>query len=317
MKKLLLISTFTALIAGPATAADLARPVYRRPVVVAAPVYTWTGFYVGGNVGYSWGNARTDLAASGSTATFVNNPPGFPGFPSTVGFVDTNTGRLTGSIGGVQAGYNFQFNPQWVLGVEADIQGSGERGSGTFVDSFSTLVCFIATGPTTCPPTAPLNGTAATGYEARIGWFGTVRGRLGVLITDHVLLYGTGGLAYGQVKLSGNSTVTGAIMPTPGVVLPFTPAATAFDVSKTKVGFSVGGGLEGKCPHWLSANWTWKLEYLYLDLGSLDTVSSFVAPSVAVAPLTGSISTHTHFTDNIVRVGLNYKLDYAAAPVYK
>ena len=76
---------------------------------------------------------------------------------------------------------------------------------------------------------------------------------------------------------------------------------------------------------WLPANWTWKLEYLYLDLGSLDAVTSF-AGNIAfqgvtisgTAPITGTITTHTHFRDNIVRVGLNYKFDYAAAPaVYK
>src|SRR6516225_10388979 len=61
MRKLLLGGiALAALVAGPATAADLARPVYRRPVVVAAPVYTWTGFYVGGNVGYAWSHASLD-----------------------------------------------------------------------------------------------------------------------------------------------------------------------------------------------------------------------------------------------------------------
>jgi opacity protein-like surface antigen len=53
------------------------------------------------------------------------------------------------------------------------------------------------------------------------------------------------------------------------------------------------------------------VEYLYLDLGSVDTTSSFVLPSLSSAtvfsPITGTINTHTHFTDNIVRVGLNYQ----------
>src|SRR6516225_8496103 len=105
MRKLLLGGiALAALVAGPATAADLARPVYRRPVVVAAPVYTWTGFYVGGNVGGSWGNARTDIAGSGTTITnlggvFVATNP-----PAT--FADSQTQRLNGVIGGGQVGYN-------------------------------------------------------------------------------------------------------------------------------------------------------------------------------------------------------------------
>jgi outer membrane immunogenic protein len=189
------------------------------------------------------------------------------------------------------------------LGFEADIQASGQRGSGTFVDPFSTPICITET-LSECVGTAPLNGTATTAYEAKIGWFGTVRGRFGGLITDQVLLYGTGGLAYGGVKVSGNTNISGSS----GNIL-FTPTGTAYSASRTNVGFSVGGGVEGKFSLWLPANWTWKLEYLYLDLGSLEAVSSFSAPTSAlsVLPLTGSITAHTHFADNILRVGLNYQ----------
>src|SRR6516165_3739553 len=103
MKKLLLTSiAFVALVAGPATAADLARPVYRRPVVVAAPVYTWSGFYVGGNVGGSWGDARTDIAGSATTVALPGFLGGFPG--NNVAFADSNTARLNGVIGGGQIG---------------------------------------------------------------------------------------------------------------------------------------------------------------------------------------------------------------------
>jgi outer membrane immunogenic protein len=105
-------------------------------------------------------------------------------------------------------------------------------------------------------------------------------------------------------------------------VVPLTPAATAFSESKTKVGYAVGGGIEGKCSYLLPAGWTWKLEYLYVDLGSVDTVAPFPGAFVVALPFTaspfiGAITTHTRFTDNIVRVGLNYKFGYAAAPVYK
>jgi outer membrane immunogenic protein len=88
----------------------------------------------------------------------------------------------------------------------------------------------------------------------------------------------------------------------------------AFDSSDTNVGFSVGGGLEGKFPYWLPINWTWKFEYLYLDLGSLDAGTPFATtplihsfPVNPASPAVGTINTHTHFTDNILRVGLNYK----------
>jgi outer membrane immunogenic protein len=322
MKKLLLTSiAFVALVAGPATAADLARPVHRRPVVVAAPVYTWTGFYVGGNVGGSWGDARTDIAGSATIISFPGSTA--PETNAPVTFADSQTQRLNGVIGGGQIGYKFQFSPRWVLGLEADIQGSGERGSGTFADPFSTLICtgLAINEPGQAPfcgTRSPANGAAVTAYDAKIGWFGTVRGILGVLITDHVLLYGTGGLAYGRVELSGNTSVTGSIPP-PNVI---TPGASVFSESKTNVGYAFGGGFEGKCSY-LPTGWTWKAEYLYVDLGSLDTVAPFPGgpvvgvPGPLTTPFTGAITTHTRFTDNIVRVGLNYKFGYAAAPVYK
>jgi outer membrane immunogenic protein len=321
MKKLLLAGiAFAALVAGPATAADLARPVHRRPVVVAAPVYTWTGFYVGGNVGGSWGNARTDIAGSGTTVTFPGRSFAFTNPPAA--FADSQTQRLNGVIGGGQVGYNYQFSPRWVLGFEADIQGSGERGSNTFADPLTGTVCG-GVSPPACTVTAPFNAAAVTSYEAKIGWFGTVRGRLGFLISDQVLLYGTGGLAYGHVELSGNTNVNGSI----DLILstaPFAPGATAFSESKTNTGFVVGGGIEGKCSYWLPTGWTWKLEYLYADLGSVDFTGPFPAANPTgnagafTSPFTGAITTHTRFTDNIVRVGLNYKFGYAAAPaVYK
>jgi len=176
--------------------------------MVPAPVYSWTGWYVGGNVGYGWGNARADIAGSGTSLLFPIAVPGFPGVPATLGFADSNTGRLDGVIGGAQLGYNYQFRPKWVVGFEADIQGSGQRGSGTFVTPLSAQLCtdlVVFPPPVGCDEFTTGNGTAATGYEAKIGWFGTVRGRLGFLITDQVLLYGTGGLAYGRVEVSGNT----------------------------------------------------------------------------------------------------------------
>ena len=91
---------------------------------------------------------------------------------------------------------------------------------------------------------------------------------------------------------------------------PFPPATTPFSTAKTDTGFTVGGGVEGKS--WLPANWTWKLEYLYVDLGSLDLTGPFPAANPTggaplgafTTPFTGAITAHTHFT---VRVGLNYQ----------
>jgi outer membrane immunogenic protein len=317
VKKLLLISTAFAVLIAPTMAGAKPLRVYRRPVPVAAPVSTWTGFYVGGNVGYSWGDARTNIAGSASTVALPSLSGGFPG--NNVAFADSSTSGLNGFIGGAQIGYNYRFSPRWVLGFEADIQGSGEQGSNTFVDSFSTKVCSVGGGgppPGCLTPPGTLNATAATAYDAKINWFGTVRGRLGFLIGDQLLLYGTGGLAYGRVEVSGTTNVTGVDVTNalPGTT-PLTPAATAFNQSQIRAGFALGGGIEGKVPYLLPAGWTWKLEYLYVDLGSLSTASPFPgayvpipgSPFLATSPFTGAITTHTRFTDNILRVGMNFK----------
>jgi outer membrane immunogenic protein len=245
MKKLFLATTaFVVLAAASAGAADMsARPVYAPPAPV--PVYSWTGIYWGGNVGYSWGQSKNDgtLAGFGVTATESQD--------------------MDGVIGGAQTGYNYQFGA-WVLGLEADIQASGQKGGSTF------QVLGL--------PTATLT------TDHKLEWFGTARPRLGVLATPNLLLYGTGGVAFGQVKDSYTATVAGL-----GTVA----TATVDDV---KAGWTAGAGIEGA----FGGGWSAKVEYLYIDLGKLQ--------QTVTLPLAGVTATfNSHVTDNIVRVGLNYK----------
>jgi len=120
----------------------------------------------------------------------------------------------------------------------------------------------------------------------KIDWFGTVRGRLGILATPQVLLYATGGLAYGEVD---SSAVIGA-------------AGTAFStVSNTHVGWTVGAGIEGM----IGPNWTARLEYLYIDLGTAN--GSFATTIGALGGGSVVENFSSHVTDNILRVGINYK----------
>jgi outer membrane immunogenic protein len=257
----------------------------------------WTGFYLGGNLGYGWANPGVDTTGNAMTISPLGGRP----FPNSIAFAGSHTAELDGFVGGGQVGYNYQISPRWLVGFETDIQGSAERGTDIFTDAFSAPFCIAIAGPPIHCTTTPFNGTATTDYQAKILWFGTVRGRLGALVTDRVLVYATGGLAYGRVKVAGSTSVDGLLGG--GSILQ--PGTSAFSAERTNVGFAVGGGIEGK----IFANWTWKLEYLHLNLGSLDSVTTF--PPIVVrggaTPAVGTMTTHTEFTDDIVRVGLNYK----------
>jgi outer membrane immunogenic protein len=287
MKKFLLggIAAVALSAAGSAMAADLRvkAPIYKAPPPVV--VYSWAGFYVGGNVGYSWGRASTNI-----TVPDFETESGFGPLPVS-GFSISDRVRPGGVIGGGQIGWNWQA-ARWVLGIEADLQASGQK------DSVTRSVEFTVIDINPGDPTVIVSGSHVTALEAKLRWFGTVRGRVGYA-WDGLLLYGTGGLAYGNFKLSGTTTTSGAGIPIGcGICPPSFPFADtiAFNYSKTSAGWTLGAGIEGAA--WAS-NWTWKVEYLYIDLGTFDQL--FVTP-------VGVVTTKTDVTDHILRVGLNYRL---------
>ena len=121
-----------------------------------------------------------------------------------------------------------------MFGLETDLQWTGQRGSTSFC---LTVAC-------------PL-GSFVANADYKLQWFGTARARAGWLVDPRVLLYVTGGAAYGQVKADYAAGILG---------LPL----LASSVSTTRLGWTVGGGIEGM----LSPNWTVKAEYLYVDLGT-------------------------------------------------
>src|SRR5262249_22490897 len=108
-----------------------------------------------------------------------------------------------GVIGGGQIGYNWQFSPIWVVGIEADIQGSAQKDTRTCVLPCGTG---INTVPTVVGALFPVNFTTYS-IEQKLQWFGTVRGRLGYT-NGPALFYVTGGLAYGEVQT--NASVAGS-----------------------------------------------------------------------------------------------------------
>jgi outer membrane immunogenic protein len=235
------------------------------------PIYSWTGFYAGVNAGYSWGNADSNLndlglaGGFGNGIGFTNSLPG--SFPVSL--------RPEGFIGGAQAGYNWQVSPGWLIGLEADLQGSAEKDRVSRVFSYG---CDVE-GLTTC--------NLSQTRDAKIDWFGTVRGRIGWLPTQTSLLYVTGGLAYGRVSVTG--TVTDDTNNT--------GASFTFGDSRLKAGFALGAGFEAA----FAPKWTVKMEYLYVDLGSIG--------GSGIEPISGSVySWDAKFVDHILRAGVNYKL---------
>jgi outer membrane immunogenic protein len=293
------IVTVAVMIGSPAFAADMAVKAPPAPV----PVYDWTGFYFGGNVGYGWGRAPTDVnvptipdldvVTIGLVTTFIPVPG--------ASFSDPN--KMNGINGGVQLGYNAQFG-KLVVGVETDWQGVAGHAGATDASSYGT---FLAGGPFTFQE----NGTVSTQYQAKIDWFGTARGRVGYA-ADQFLFFATGGLAYGRVAVTGtnsfsDTTLICGIGPCFGGA---STGATGFGASRTNAGWALGGGVEGAFLP--MSRWTWKAEYLHVDLGSLDTTvpPAIGAISFGVPP---AVTTHTHFSDDILRVGVNYRFEVPGA----
>jgi outer membrane immunogenic protein len=262
MKRIVLATALVALGSASALAADLGARTYTKAPAMAA-ANNWSGLYIGGNVGYGWGNNSTDFA-------FLPSPVEFEGDNNT-----TLGARSSGVIGGAQLGYNWQIG-SLVTGLEADIQGSGIKGS--------------ARATPTVVGTAIPDPISVLSSEPKLSWFGTVRGRLGVTVTPDLLLYGTGGLAYGRVDASANW------FSSDGSFQAQAPAS----VSKTKVGWTAGAGAE-----WMFArNWSAKLEYLYIDLGSDSAIGNVTVNQVLNPPFAVGYTWHTR--ENIVRVGVNY-----------
>lgn len=253
--KAIYASAVLVLIASSAHAADI---VVQEPVAIIAPdTFSWTGGYIGVNAGYAGGKFKHPFALGIESTPTVPDDPGnddrfFSPEEYTYGSMDVTS---SGFVGGVQAGYNWQFDNGFVLGAEADFQGSNLKGE----------VKFNA------------DGLGEIKAGTKVEWFGTVRARLGYTATERLLVYGTGGLAYGKVKSYVDLGEIGT------------------SSSKTRAGWTIGGGAE----YAITNNWTLKSEYLYTDLGKKNFYS-YTDENYDIN-LKNDVKFHT------VRVGLNYK----------
>jgi outer membrane immunogenic protein len=234
-------------------------PVLKAPPVAA--IDPWTGFYIGATVGYGWGSGDSSILPNAPEIGIGAGDPVFGPLPSRPDY--------NGFVGGGQVGYNARFN-NWIAGLETDVSYAGLHGTNN-----ATGALFIG-------------GTFSTTLERRLDWFGTLRGRLGFLATNDLLIYGTAGLAYGDAVTKMTATNLSA-------ACPFNWCLSS-STSGVSVGWAAGAGVE----YAFAPQWTAKAEYLHVDLGSrsVTAVDSFTVG--------GAVTTTSTTRVDIARVGVNF-----------
>jgi outer membrane immunogenic protein len=256
-----------------ARAADMS---LKAPPPAPTPASSWTGFYLGGQLGY-------DYSRSPSTYTLDPANPFLAGLfvPAvTTGTLASSTSQSSGGfLGGVTAGYNIQTGIV-VWGVEADFDGVGNQHTSS-----------VAPTPALAFP------TLTTRTNTQTDWLATVRGRLGVTVFPDTLIFGTGGLAVGRIAESTSIIPSGA-----GSTCATDLFCSIGSATSVRSGWTAGGGIE----HMFAAHLTAKIEYLYYNLGSMNYIATEQAPFTGLvgAP---DVDVHTSLTAQMVRAGINYK----------
>jgi outer membrane immunogenic protein len=242
-------------------AADLPARMPMKAAPIVAPAYNWNGFYLGANVGYGWDKLSSD--SFNSAGVFLENTPA----------------NRRGVFGGGQIGYNWQFAPNWLLGIEADAEASDIKGT-----------------------TAACSPTGCASSHGKTDDFGTVRGRLGY-VANNVLLYGTGGWAWSHSTVDRTVTCVVAGGGTcPGGPSPSPLTGMVANASGSQSGWVAGAGIEwGFMP-----NWTAKVEYLRLQFDNVGRDFSYAGFPTAFRHVSTNSSLDT------VRVGVNYLFSPAA-----
>lgn len=282
--KTTLLATVAIFAAASANAADMSAPAYKAPAAVETG---WTGGYLGVSGGYGWGHLDVEATPGDPNTQRVHN--GQPSVPT----ISSST-NPKGWLGGIQAGYDWQLASRLVLGFEADFNGADIKGA-------ASAPSIIAYG----------TQTASLSSSQRIGWFGTVRARAGVLPTSGTLLYATGGLAYGKVDDSAalslpsgqsNSSANFGYGYACGPVYGLGASCFGGATSRVAAGWAAGAGGEQR----ITQNVSLTLEYLHVDLGHGSYRMTGSLPSGA--PFTPSVlNAGSNAAFDLVHAGLNYR----------
>jgi outer membrane immunogenic protein len=292
-KSIACIATLLAFGLTGAMAEEMAVPPSQF-ITSTVPYLAWTGFYVGINGGFAWGNSSVAFAANDPAAlagAFSGCPPGAPGIPVALRgqCINSVDFHRDGALAGGQFGYNWQVNSHWLVGAEADYQWSNLDGS---VSSSFRL------GNVGAP-----NVGATMVASQSVDSFGTIRARAGVVLTPPLVLYGTGGFALGQVHENLRVTAV-ATNGAGGFSYACTIGAACFagSASQTLFGWSAGAGAE----YAITTNLIFRTELLYVHLGSPTATATATAVTAGTAPASIAAGfSPVYFA--VMRAGLNYK----------
>ena len=246
--------------AGMASAADLGSgSIYDVPATAPTEGYNWSGFYFGVQGGLGGGSFEYPYSLSSTT--------------SATTFSGKVTDHASGGFGGVTAGANWQISPNFVTGVETDIASSNIE------DTVGIRIGGSSGG---------VGGVGRVSAGSSVDWFGTTRLRAG-WANGPLLLYGTGGIAYGGVTTSIKASARGS-----GVFGSFKRQS-----SDTLVGWTAGAGAE----YALNSHWTLKTEYLYVDLGK----ENYNNNTLNILGTSANINVSRDTAFHTVKAGVNYR----------
>jgi outer membrane immunogenic protein len=284
---------------------------------------SWSGIYAGLNSGYGWSGhgIQTTSDAYNQYANDFNSiersigPANYPGSVQPInGLAQANSGwssvNQSGFVGGFQAGYNYQLAQNIVVGIETDIQGSTMQGSGSYTGAAKTD--YWGTNFRALQDVQYMSSNGD--IQAGMNWFGTLRGRVGYLITPNIMAYGTGGLSYGGVNAQTNfisaSNIVDAYRAGTGQIQYEQMLSGKGQITSSLLGWNAGAGAEWM----LMSNWSLKAEAIYYDLGSINLIGNGYSPTVdfGARQTYQAVNTKTsiRYDGVIARMGVNYHLDF-------
>jgi outer membrane immunogenic protein len=244
MKKASGVVGAALLLAGPVFAADIATaPSHKVPPVAVVPVYSWTGCYVGGDVGGAWPQQSASVTPSANV------------LQGALAGDLSNTGNVTG---GAYVGCNYQFIPAWVVGLEGDFSWTKLNGSASGPNLLSD--------GTPAPLQPGQTSTGGVSVSRDTDSLASVRGRLGWVFVPNAMIYGTGGAAWARSNYTGLDVLN-------------TGFAFATSFSDSRIGWVAGGGIDWA--PW-SNNWVLRFEYLHYQFGGVSSVVTDAASGNSV-----------------------------------